>query len=163
MGKCGPELRYNRAVMPVGEQLLALFILAIPVACVAWTVTQEEIFREPRDWCAKCAKTKPRLVQRKFFYLFTCEYCFSHYVSAAFLVITRYKLLFDDWRGYVVAGFALVWVANVYMSLFRRLRLDIKHEIVDIALDETIIQPTVAATQRGEPATTAGSAARQPS
>jgi hypothetical protein len=76
------------------------------------------------------------LARRKFFYLFTCEYCFSHYVSVGILVLTGYKLLFDDWRGYVVAGFSLVWVANVYMSLFRRLRLDIKHEIVDIALDE---------------------------
>ncbi len=60
-------------------------------------------------------------------------------MAAAVLAITGYKLLFDDWRGYLVAGFSLVWVANVYMSLFGRLRLDIKHEIVDIALDEKII------------------------
>ena len=128
-------------MLPLGEQLLALFILAIPVACVAWTVTQEEIFREPREWCGRRSKTTPRLVQRKFYYLFTCEYCFSHYVAAAFLILTQFKLLFDDWRGYLVAGFALVWVANVYMSLFRRLRLDIKHEIVDIAIDEKVVQP----------------------
>jgi hypothetical protein len=46
-----------------------------------------------------------------------------------FLVITRYTLLFDDWRGYPYHGFALVWVANVYMSVFGfYLRLDIREE-----------------------------------
>ena len=41
-----------------------------------------------------------------------------------------------DWRGYVVAFFALVWVANQYMSIYNRLRLDIKHEQVEIKADE---------------------------
>ncbi len=134
--------------MTIGEQLLALFVLAIPTACIAWTVTHEEVFREPRDWCSAQSKSSSRLARRKFFYLFTCEYCFSHYVAAAVLAITGYKLLFDDWRGYLVAGFSLVWVANVYMSLFGRLRLDIKHEIVDIALDEKIIHTDTKPTPR---------------
>ena len=71
---------------------------------------------------------------RKFAYLFTCEYCFSHYVAAFFLLITRYTLLYpaDDWRGYLIGGLALVWVANQYMSLFGRLRLDIRKERVEI-------------------------------
>jgi hypothetical protein len=30
----------------------------------------------------------------------------------------------------------LVWVANVYMGLYGRLRLDIKHERVEIEADE---------------------------
>ena len=34
--------------------------------------------------------------------------------------------------GYLIGGFALVWVANQYMSLFGRLRLDIKRERVEI-------------------------------
>ena len=38
-------------------------------------------------------------------------------------------------RG-VLAWFALVWIANVYMSLFGRLRLDIKRERVEIKLEE---------------------------
>ena len=80
-----------------------------------------------------------RIVQRKFFYLFTCEYCFSHYVTAVFLCITRYKLLFDDWRGYLIAGFSLVAVANLYMSLFGRLRGEIKEEKVETALAESSV------------------------
>lgn len=115
------------------NQIFFLLVLAIPVATIAWTVTHEEIFREPRDWCKSKSENCRRFTERKFFYLFTCEYCFSHYVSALVLLITRFKLLYDDWRGYAISLFALVWVANIYMSLFGRLRLDIKRERVEIA------------------------------
>jgi hypothetical protein len=130
---------------PLGTQVALLFILAIPIACVAWTVTHEEVFREPREYCVRRSKKDPRLLGRKFFYLFTCEYCFSHYVTAAVLLMTRYQLVYPDWRGYVLAGFALVYVANAYMSLFGRLRLDIKEERLEIAIQEAehaaIIKP----------------------
>jgi hypothetical protein len=112
----------------LGHQIVWLFILAIPVACVAWTITQEEVFKEPREYCIRKSQTCASVVQRKFFYLFTCEYCFSHYVAAFFVAFTGYQLLLDDWRGYALAFFALVWVANAYMSLFGRLRVDIRSE-----------------------------------
>jgi hypothetical protein len=118
--------------MSVGLQLLWLVVLAIPIACISWTVTHEDVFRELREYFTHRSQHSARLWQRKFFYLFICEYCFSHYMTALFLIITRYKLLYEDWRGYLVAGFALVWVANLYMSLFGRLRLDIKKERVEI-------------------------------
>ena len=118
--------------MTLGLQIIWLFVLAIPIACIAWTVTHEEVFREPRDYCVARSNNCSKWYQRKFFYLFTCEYCFSHYVAVFFLIITGYKLLFEDWRGYLIAGFALVWIANQYMSLFGRLRLDIKRERVEI-------------------------------
>jgi hypothetical protein len=70
------------------------------------------------------------------FTCFTCEYCFSHYVAAGVLAIAQYRLLFPDWRGYLVAFFCLVWISNVYMSVYNRLRLDIKHEKVEIKADE---------------------------
>ncbi|MEZ0266771.1 MAG: hypothetical protein ACAI43_18740, partial [Phycisphaerae bacterium] len=109
-------------------QIVWLFILAIPVACVAWTVTHEEVFREPREYCKRCSQDCRTIVARKFFYLFTCEYCFSHYVTGAFLLLTRYRLLMDDWRGYILSFFGLVFVANMYMSLYSRLRVDIRSE-----------------------------------
>ena len=123
-------------MISLSEQAGELFLLAIPVSSIAWTVTHEEVFREPREWCAKHSQVCRRLVERKFFYLFTCEYCFSHYVAAAFLAITRFHLLFDDWRGYLIALFGLVWVANFYMSLFGRVRLDIKRERIEIETKE---------------------------
>src|SRR5438094_680402 len=104
--------------MALGIQITWLFILAIPIACISWSVTHEEIFRELRDFCKRKKENSKSILIRKFFYIFTCEYCFSHYITVFFLFLTRYTLLFADWRGYVVAGFSLVWVANIYMSLF---------------------------------------------
>jgi hypothetical protein len=124
--------------MSLGWQIVALFLLAIPVACVAWTVTHEEIFREPREFCFRKSRDCRRWWERKFFYLFTCEYCFSHYVAVFFLAVTRFQLLYDDWRGYLVGGFALVWVANQYMSVYNRLRLDIKSEGIEARIKERI-------------------------
>lgn len=118
--------------MAMNMQILWLFILAIPVACVAWTVTQEEVFREPREYCVKRSKYSNTILIRKFFYLFTCEYCFSHYVTIFFLFFTGYKLLMDDWRGYLIAGFSLAWVANIYMNLFALIRQDVKKEKTEI-------------------------------
>jgi hypothetical protein len=118
--------------MGLGAQVVWLLVLAIPIACVTWTVTHEEVFREPREYCLQKSQRSPRFMVRKCFYLVTCEYCFSHYVTAAFLVLTRFKLLYLDWRGYLIAGFALVYVANFYMSLFGNLRLDIHRERVEI-------------------------------
>ncbi|HRN99722.1 MAG TPA: hypothetical protein PLA69_10515 [Flavobacterium sp.] len=113
-------------------QLFWLFTLAIPVACVAWTVTHEEVFREPREFCVKKSRECKTVWQRKFYYLFTCEYCFSHYVTIGFVALTQFKLLLPDWRGYIIEGFALVFVANVYMSLFALLRQTIKKEKKEI-------------------------------
>ena len=118
--------------MSLGIQLLWLLILSLPVACISWTVTHEEVFRKPRDYCQKQSKTAQNLPRRKFFYLFTCEYCFSHYVAALFIFITRFHLLYSDWRGSVIGLFALVWIANQYMSIYNHLRLDIKYEQVEI-------------------------------
>lgn len=114
--------------MSLGEQVAHLFLLAIPVACIAWTVTHEEVFREPREYCVDKSKNCRTLLQRKFFYLFTCEYCFSHYVTILFLFITGFQMLYVGWKGYLIAGFSLVWVANLYMSLFAILRVGLKKE-----------------------------------
>ena len=121
-------------------QTLQLFLIAIPIACIAWTVTHEEVFKEPREYCIKRSKEDKTIITRKFFYLFTCEYCFSHYVTLLILFITNYHLLYNDWRGYVLAGFALVWIANVYMSLFAMVRIDIKKEKIECEVEAKKIE-----------------------
>ena len=118
--------------MDLTIQIVWLFVLALPIACISWTVTHEEIFKEPREWCIKHSKNDRYLLTRKAFYLFTCEYCFSHYVTIAFLILCNYKLLLNDWRGYILAGFSLIFMANIYMSLFALLRQAIKKEKVEI-------------------------------
>ena len=118
--------------MSLNTQIIYLFVLAIPVACIAWTVTHEEVFREPREFCTQCSKESRFLIVRKFFYLFTCEYCFSHYIAIAILFLSDFHLLFDNFRGYIIAAFSLVWIANIYIALFYRIRIDIKKEKLNI-------------------------------
>ena len=112
----------------MAQTIFYLIILSLVVASVSWTVTEEEIFREPREYCAECSKRSRNFFARKFFYVFTCEYCFSHWVTLFFLIVTGFKLLFDDWRGYLLAFFVLPWIANQWMSIYRRLRVSIKLE-----------------------------------
>jgi hypothetical protein len=131
----------------LGVQIIELLLIAIPVASISWTITHEEVFREPREFCARCSREAPHLIARKFFYLFTCEYCFSHWVSLFFLLITGFKLIYADWRGYLLSLFALVWVANQYMSIFDRLRLDIKRERVEIKGEEHEVKKKTSATE----------------
>ena len=116
----------------LGLQVVVLFLLAVPTACIAWTITHEEIFREPREFCVDRSRRCRNLLQRKFFYALTCEFCLSHYVTAAWLWITRFQLLFNGWRGYLIAWFSLVWIANMYMAIFGRLRLEIQSQRLDI-------------------------------
>ena len=126
--------------MSLGVQLVWLFTLAIPVACVAWTVTHEELFREVNDYATERSENDRRWWVRKFFYLFTCEYCFSHYVAAGMVWLTGFTLLVPGWRGDLLAWLTLVWVANIYMSLYGRLRLDIKRERVEIKAEEHAVE-----------------------
>lgn len=128
--------------LPLTRQAAMLLLLALPIACATWTVTHEEVFREPRDFCKDKSQKAKSLPKRKFFYLFTCEYCFSHYVTAFALLLFRFQLLYTGWRGYVVAWFAGVWIANFYMSLYNRLRLEIKHENVAIAVEQEALPAT---------------------
>jgi hypothetical protein len=118
--------------MDIYIQILWLLLLAIPISSISWTVTHEELFSEPREYCIRQSKHCNNLLKRKFFYLFTCEYCFSHYITILFLFLTDYKLLLNDWRGFVISGFSLVWISNIYMSLFMLIRIGIKKDRTEI-------------------------------
>lgn len=56
------------------------------------------------------------------------------------LLLTNYKLLMDNWVGYLLAGFGLVWIANVYMSIYNWIRIDIKKERIITQKEEKNIQ-----------------------
>lgn len=114
--------------------------MALPIACMAWTVTHEEVFREPREFCERKSKESKSFLLRKLFYLFTCEYCFSHYVTLFFIIITRYHLLYNDWRGYIISFFALVWIANIYMSIFGFVRVGMKRGKIEAKIKEVELQ-----------------------
>lgn len=135
-----PCLGYTGRVQLTWQQIVGLFVLAIPIACIARTVVFEEIFREPREWCQNKSKTCHSLMTRKFFYLFTCEYCFSHWVTLFFLIVTGYKLMYADARGYLIAFFSLVFVANFYLNLYSRIRLELTSEKKSIEEKEKKIE-----------------------
>src|SRR5512145_229164 len=109
--------------MSIGDQIFWLVVIAAAVASVAWTITQEEIFREPREYMAERSKRAKSFLVRKLFYMPTCEYCLSHWATIFFLIITGFRLIFDDWRGYLLSFFVTAWTANQIMSLYRRLRV----------------------------------------
>jgi len=123
-------------MMTLTEQITWLFLLAMPVACIAWTVAHEEVFKEPREFCINRSQDCKHLLQRKFYYVFTCEYCFSHYITILILIISGFQLLFHDWRGYFLAGFSIVWIANIYMSLYALIRTDLKKEKIIAKIEE---------------------------
>jgi len=131
------RLYIYRNLINMKAHLYYLFIMALPVACIAWTVTKEEIFKEAREFCVDRSKNCNKLVKRKFFYVFTCEYCFSHYVTALLLFITKFTLIYPDWRGYIISFFSIVWIANVYMSLYNIIRIDLKKEKIKVAKEES--------------------------
>jgi hypothetical protein len=129
--------------MSLSHQVVWLFVLALPIASIAWTVTHEEVFRETRDFCSRKGEESRTLVCRKFYYLFTCEYCFSHWVTVFFLIITRYKLLYSDWRGYLVSLFALVYVSNFYIGLFGHVKLEVRKNRAEIKAIEAEVEEKV--------------------
>ncbi|MDQ3142168.1 MAG: hypothetical protein M3Q56_07975 [Bacteroidota bacterium] len=122
--------------MEINTQIFWLFILPLAIACISWTFTSEELFREISDYFIKRSQHEKSFLKRKFYYLFTCEYCFSHYITIIFLFLTDYKLLINDWRGTVIAGFSLVWIANIYMNLYGLIRQEIKKDKKEIKILE---------------------------
>lgn len=112
----------------MGETIFSLIILSMAIASISWTVTQEEAFSELQEYCRDRCRVDRSILVRKFFYLFTCEYCFSHWVTLCILLLTGFRLVFDDWRGLLVSFFVMPWLANQWMSLYRRIRVEIKYE-----------------------------------
>ncbi|MEP6779809.1 MAG: hypothetical protein ABJC26_07965 [Gemmatimonadaceae bacterium] len=146
----------------IAVQVLVLLVLSAVVACVAWTVTHEEVFREVHDFCMRKSKSSRNIVVRKFFYLFTCEYCFSHYVAATVVIAAHYRLLVDDWRGFIAAVFVIVWIANFQMAAFARLRLEVKLERIEIDEKADENGQNKVTDSRGNSASGSSSAATKP-
>jgi hypothetical protein len=113
--------------MNLGEQLVWALVLAIPVACLAWTIAQEEVFEELREILnAYRQRHRDSFWRQKLAYLPTCPFCSSHYVAAIFLWLFHFKMLADDWRGYAVSLFSVVLLANVYLTVYHWLRAGLR-------------------------------------
>ncbi len=117
----------------------ALFYYAAVVAVLVRSITKEEITREPRRWLSDFAHDRRHnRVLRKLAYMPTCEFCCSFWVTLILLAgVFQFGLIFDDWRGYFVSIFTVMAVANVYMSLFDYLRVDLRKERAVAENDES--------------------------
>jgi hypothetical protein len=110
--------------MDHGNEISFAALLAIPIACLVWTFTQEEIFKEAREWLkAYQRRHSDSLWRQKLAYLPTCPYCLSHYVAAGFIALFHFTMLVSDWRGYVVSLFTLVLLTNIYITMYNLLRV----------------------------------------
>ena len=50
--------------------------------------------------------------------------------------MTNFRLIYEDWRGLFIAFFSLVWIGNIYMSLFGYLRQSLKTERLEANLKD---------------------------
>ena len=133
--------------MGYGNQIAFALILSIPVACITWTITQEELFGEMRSTLTHYQSHHGNSWWRKkLAYVPTCAYCFSHYVAGMLIVLLKFKMLADDWRGYLVSLFTLVLIANVYMTGYQLLRVRLRwmKSLADHAEQPAITSPAQA-------------------
>ncbi len=107
-----------------------VFPYAAVVAILVRAFTQEELFAETRRWLSRHAEEERHpLVLRKLAFMPTCDYCLSFWVTLVLLVgVFDCRLAFADWRGYLVSVFTTMAVANVYLSAFSWLRVDLRKE-----------------------------------
>jgi hypothetical protein len=118
---------------------MLFWFLAAPVAILARALATEEIGREAREFCAAqqaCCQERRRssdagkircaadFLLQKLFYMPTCEFCSSFWVSLIVVLIAEYRIHFDDWRGVALACFVVMGLANVYLSVFTQIRVD---------------------------------------
>jgi hypothetical protein len=58
--------------------------------------------------------------------MFTCEYCFSHWLAFVLVPVTGFRLVYDNILGCAIAAFTVIAVANVYMTAYFILRQVLK-------------------------------------
>ena len=122
---------------------MLFWFLAVPVAIIVRACTTEEVFRQPREFCASQNRRYEDLLDReqanfveraryfalsKLCYVPTCDFCFSFWISLLVVWIADYYLYFDDWRGLALATFVVMGMANVYISLYSHIRVDLRKE-----------------------------------
>jgi hypothetical protein len=120
---------------------MEIFWIAVAVAMVAWTQAKEEITREVREWFERKSRDGRSALIRKVCYMPTCEFCFSFWVAVLSLIVFRHRVAYDDWRGVILALFAAWGLANLYMTAYSRIRIELRKDLIDIKKEEARIDP----------------------
>lgn len=131
---------HRRRVPPFSTQIVTLFILALPIASIAWTVTHEEVFREPREYCEKQSKSASLIWRRKFFYPLHLRILFQslrrRHLPGSHPLPTPLSRLARLHGLDVRAGLDREPLHAVFASL----RLDLRHEHIEIKSKDLDLQ-----------------------
>jgi len=104
------------------KELMMLAMLAIPAAFAAWTITQEEIFQDFREWLETACKDRC-YVAKKLAFLPTCYFCTGTWTGFFFLMLCPMKFVSQGIQGYLLAWFTLAAIEQVYLTSFHILRV----------------------------------------
>src|SRR6185312_12056705 len=63
-GPRGNSPPMNLAPQSLSQQFAWIALLAMPIASIAWTVTHEEVFREPREFCKRQSESRASFLIR---------------------------------------------------------------------------------------------------
>jgi hypothetical protein len=84
--------------------------LSFVTACISFTVTETKIFKSLREWLNKKSAFLGEL--------FTCGYCFGHWVAFALVAIYKPKL-FEVWwlLDYFFTALVIAWFSAIQWAL----------------------------------------------
>ncbi len=86
------------------------FYLSLAAASISFTVTETKLFRPFREWMKKRSVFLGKL--------FSCGYCFGHWIAFALVAIYCPKLFHAWWLlDYFLTALVIAWLAGVQWVL----------------------------------------------
>lgn len=83
--------------------------LSLVTASISYTITETKLFKAPREWMQKKGHWGE---------VFSCGYCFGHWVAFALVAIYRPRL-FDVWwpLDYLLTALVIAWLSGIQWAL----------------------------------------------
>ncbi len=85
------------------------FVLALPVAYLAWTISREELTRNARDWTMRKIGGHP--IGYKLAYLVDCGYCLSPWISLPLCWFLDFRLFGEGIVSLLLTSLAVAWLS----------------------------------------------------
>jgi len=87
-----------------------VIFLSMVCASISFTVTETKLFKPFREW----TKRKSKFLGE----LFSCGYCFGHWVAFALTAIYRPRLLESWWlTDYFLTALVIAWLSGLQWAL----------------------------------------------
>lgn len=103
-------------------EIIKLVVMGMAIASIACCISRSTLTSAARDWFH--GKKLPMIAK-----LFNCPYCQSHWL--AFIAVPLYGLVLCEgfWLNWLLASFALVCVATLFIGAIFATVLHPEHEI----------------------------------